>query len=70
MYKTNFNEFMNEVQKMMNQNSWRYGQAFMNVLYNYNHAAWDAIVHTQYDCFYSNENVESAKLKVAELFQL
>jgi hypothetical protein len=61
---------MNEVDQKMNQNGWRYGQAFMNVLYRYNHNAWDAIVHTQYDCFFSNEKVEFAKLKVAELFQL
>ena len=41
-------------------NRWRYGQTLMNVLYDVWPDKHNRIMHTEYDCFYSDEN--AAKL--------
>lgn len=38
-------------------NRWRYGQTLMNVLYDVWPDKHNRIMHTEYDCFYSDGNV-------------
>lgn len=61
-----FKEFETKVEDafMSNQpsnvsaaNRWRYGQSLMNVLWDVWPEKHNKIMHTEYDCFYSNKNV-------------
>lgn len=40
-------------------NQWRYGQTVMNVLYDAWPEKYKELTGSEYDCFYSNSNVES-----------
>ena len=40
-------------------NQWRYGQAVMNVLYDVWPKKYHEITNTDYDCFYTNQIVQS-----------
>lgn len=48
---------------------WRYGQAIFNALYILNPDTANLIRGTEYDCFYSNNKIETFKKKVLEIWR-
>lgn len=66
--KFDFPDFLKEIDNYRSCHpNQRYGQAFMNVLFDKNQRIYNIILGTEYDPFYDEKKVEAAKEKVRHM---